>query len=108
MTYDGDIDKSLITDEYLPAWEKFGLFSLKAKNTEETVRAYSMANYPEEGDRIMLTVRIATPLQAKTTGRLPGRAVRHSIILYLLSETWRQGDDEWSLRRLPSYRRLQG
>lgn len=61
MTYDGDIDKSLIGDEYLPAWEKFGLFSLKAKNTEETVRAYSMANYPEEGDRIMLTVRIATP-----------------------------------------------
>lgn len=61
MTYDGDIDKSLIGDEYLPSWEKFGLFTLKAKNTEETVRAYSMANYPEEGDRIMLTVRIATP-----------------------------------------------
>ncbi len=61
MTYDGDIDKSLIGDEYLPAWQKFGLFTLKAKNTEETVRAYSMANYPEEGDRIMLTVRIATP-----------------------------------------------
>lgn len=61
MTYDGDIDKELIGKEYLPAWEKFGLFTLKAKNTEETVRAYSMANYPEEGDRIMLTVRIATP-----------------------------------------------
>lgn len=61
MTYDKDIDKSLIGDEYLPAWEKFGLFTLKCKNTEETVRAYSMANYPEEGDRIMLTVRIATP-----------------------------------------------
>lgn len=61
MTYDGDIDKKLIGDEYLPAWEKFGLFTLKQKNTEETVRAYSMANYPEEGDRIMLTVRIATP-----------------------------------------------
>lgn len=61
MTYDRDIDKSLIGDEYLPAWQKFGLFTLKAKNTEETVRAYSMANYPEEGDRIMLTVRIATP-----------------------------------------------
>lgn len=61
MTYDGDIDKALIGDEYLPAWEKFGLFTLKQKNTEETVRAYSMANYPEEGDRIMLTVRIATP-----------------------------------------------
>ena len=61
MDYDKDIDKALIGDEYLPSWEKFGLFTLKAKNTEETVRAYSMANYPEEGDRIMLTVRIATP-----------------------------------------------
>lgn len=61
MDYDKDIDKSLIGAEYLPAWEKFGLFSLKASNKETTVRAYSMANYPDEGDRIMLTVRIATP-----------------------------------------------
>jgi Na+-transporting NADH:ubiquinone oxidoreductase subunit F len=61
MDYDKDIDKSLIGDEYLPAWEKFGLFSLKCKNTEPTIRAYSMANYPAEGDRFMLTVRIATP-----------------------------------------------
>ncbi|MDE5872109.1 MAG: NADH:ubiquinone reductase (Na(+)-transporting) subunit F [Muribaculaceae bacterium] len=61
MTYDKDIDKDLIGPEYLPAWEQFGLFTLKCTNDEETVRAYSMANYPEEGDRIMLTVRIATP-----------------------------------------------
>ena len=61
MDYDKDIDKSLIGDEYLPSWEKFGLFTLKCKNTSPTVRAYSMANYPDEGDRIMLTVRIATP-----------------------------------------------
>lgn len=61
IDFDKDIDKSLIGPEYLPAWEQFGLFTLKCKNTEETVRAYSMANYPEEGDRIMLTVRIATP-----------------------------------------------
>ncbi|MCH5224989.1 MAG: NADH:ubiquinone reductase (Na(+)-transporting) subunit F [Muribaculaceae bacterium] len=61
IDYDKDIDKALIGDEYQPSWEKFGLFALKAKNTEETVRAYSMANYPEEGDRFMLTVRIATP-----------------------------------------------
>ncbi len=61
MDYDKDIDKTLITEEYLPAWEKFGLFGLKCKNTEPTIRAYSMANYPAEGDRIMLTVRIATP-----------------------------------------------
>ena len=61
MDYDRDIDKDLIGPEYLPAWEKFGLFSLKCKNEDTTIRAYSMANYPAEGDRIMLTVRIATP-----------------------------------------------
>lgn len=61
IDYDCDIDKASIGDEYLPAWEKFGLFGLRCVNKETTVRAYSMANYPAEGDRIMLTVRIATP-----------------------------------------------
>ena len=61
MDYDKDIDKDLIGKEYLPSWEKFGLFNLKCKNEEETIRAYSMANYPAEGDVFMLTVRIATP-----------------------------------------------
>ncbi len=56
-----DFDRSLIGDLYIPAWEKFGLFNLKQKNTEPTIRAYSMANYPDEGDIITLTVRIATP-----------------------------------------------
>ncbi len=61
IDYDKDIDKASIGKEYLRAWEKFGLFNLKCVNTETTVRAYSMANYPAEGDRFMLTVRIATP-----------------------------------------------
>ncbi len=61
MDYDKDIDKSMIGEQYLPAWEKFGLFGLKCHNDEPTIRAYSMANYPAEGDRFMLTVRIATP-----------------------------------------------
>ena len=61
MDYDKDIDKDSIGEEYLGAWRQFGLFDLKAVNTDPTVRAYSMANYPAEGDRIMLTVRIATP-----------------------------------------------
>ena len=61
IDYDKDIDKTSIGSEYLPAWEKFGLFNLRCVNPETTVRAYSMANYPAEGDRIMLTVRIATP-----------------------------------------------
>ena len=61
IDYDKDFDKSLIGDEYLPAWEKFGLFPLKCVNPEPTIRAYSMANYPAEGNVFMLTVRIATP-----------------------------------------------
>ena len=56
-----DFDKELLGDEYLPAWEKFKMFDLRCINTEPTVRAYSMANYPAEGDVFMLTVRIATP-----------------------------------------------
>ena len=60
MDYNVDIDKESL-GEYLPTWEKFGLFGLKCRNDEATVRAYSMANYPAEGDRFMLTVRIATP-----------------------------------------------
>lgn len=60
IDYDKDIDKESL-GRYLPSWEKFGLFSLKCSNTVPTTRAYSMANYPAEGDRFMLTVRIATP-----------------------------------------------
>ncbi len=56
-----DFDRSLIGDLYVPTWEKFGIFGLRQKNTEPTIRAYSMANYPDEGDIITLTVRIATP-----------------------------------------------
>ena len=61
IDYDKDFDKSLIGDTYLPAWQNYGMFGLKCVNTEETIRAYSMANYPDEGDIITLNVRIATP-----------------------------------------------
>ena len=60
IDYNKDFDKNDIGEEYVPVWEKFGIFDLKAHNPEETIRAYSMANYPAEGDRITLTVRIAT------------------------------------------------
>ena len=61
MDYNVDIDKESIGEQYIGTWERFGIFDLKCENTQETVRAYSMANYPAEGDRFMLTVRIATP-----------------------------------------------
>ena len=50
-----------IPEEFKLEWDKFDLWSLKMKNDEEVVRAYSMASYPAEGRRIMLNVRVATP-----------------------------------------------
>ena len=66
-----DFDKELIGEEYLPSWEKFKMFDLRCVNTEPTIRAYSMANYPAEGDVFMLTVRIATPPFKKVVGGTP-------------------------------------
>lgn len=60
-TYDLKYSEFDIDERYQGDWKKFGMFDLTCKNPEETVRAYSMANYPAEGDRIMLNVRIATP-----------------------------------------------
>jgi Na+-transporting NADH:ubiquinone oxidoreductase subunit F len=47
--------------DYRDDWERYGLLKLESKVSEPAVRAYSMANYPEENDIIMLNVRIATP-----------------------------------------------
>lgn len=60
IDYDKDFDKNDIGEDYMGAWKNFNIFSLKARNPEPTIRAYSMANYPAEGDIITLTVRIAT------------------------------------------------
>lgn len=60
IDYDKDFDKNDIGEDYIGAWQHFNILSLKAHNPEPTVRAYSMANYPAEGDIITLTVRIAT------------------------------------------------
>jgi len=53
-----DID---VEEEYRGDWDKFNMWNLKMKNSEEVTRAYSMANHPAEGNRIMLNIRIATP-----------------------------------------------
>ncbi len=50
-----------IPEEYRGDWERFGFFDIESKVDTDTLRAYSMANYPEEEGIIMLNVRIATP-----------------------------------------------
>ena len=59
--YDLDFSTIEVDDIYKADWERYGFFGIKAKNEVPTVRAYSMASYPAEGDIIKLNVRIATP-----------------------------------------------
>jgi Na+-transporting NADH:ubiquinone oxidoreductase subunit F len=58
VDFSKDID---VEEEFRDEWDQFRLWDLKMKNTEETFRAYSMANHPAEGSIVMLNVRIATP-----------------------------------------------
>ncbi|MDR1666325.1 MAG: NADH:ubiquinone reductase (Na(+)-transporting) subunit F [Bacteroidales bacterium] len=60
-----DID---VDERFRAEWDKFKLWELKMTNTEETYRAYSMANHPAEGNIVMLNIRIATPPWDRTKG----------------------------------------
>jgi len=56
-----DFKDFVVEEEYRGDWDKFNLWQYKSFVPDETIRAYSMANYPEEKGMIMLNVRIATP-----------------------------------------------
>ncbi len=60
-----DID---VEPQFRDEWDKYNMWDLKMKNTEETFRAYSMANHPAEGNIIMLNIRIATPPWDRSKG----------------------------------------
>lgn len=61
-----------IESEYRGDWERFGFFNLESKVTEPVIRAYSMANYPEEKGVVKFNIRIATP-PPKSQGIPPGQ-----------------------------------
>lgn len=50
-----------IPERFRGDWDKFDLWRYESQTKQETLRAYSMANYPDEKGIIMLNVRIATP-----------------------------------------------
>jgi len=56
-----DFKDFAVEEEYRDEWDKFKLWDLTMNNPEPTYRAYSMANYPAEGNIVMLNIRIATP-----------------------------------------------
>ena len=63
-----------IEEAYHPDWDKYKIWEMVAQNEEDIFRAFSMANHPAEGNRIMLNVRIATPPPALWNDVPPGIA----------------------------------
>ncbi|HEX4882286.1 MAG TPA: NADH:ubiquinone reductase (Na(+)-transporting) subunit F [Porticoccaceae bacterium] len=61
-----------IGEEYRGDWERFKFFDLESKVAEPVIRAYSMANYPEEKGILKFNIRIATP-PPRTEGLPPGQ-----------------------------------
>ncbi len=61
-----------VAPEYRGDWERFGFFNLESKVDETVIRAYSMANYPEEKGVVKFNIRIATP-PPKSQGIPPGK-----------------------------------
>ena len=51
----------VVEDEYRGDWERFGFFNIESDVKETIIRAYSMANYPEEKGLLKFNIRIATP-----------------------------------------------
>ena len=71
---DVGFDSFEIEEEYHPDWDKYKIWDLVANNEEPVFRAYSMANHPAEGNRVMLNVRIATPPPPLWNDAPPGLA----------------------------------
>jgi len=69
--YEIDFSSFDIEEEYQGDWKHFKFFDLKAVNKETVIRAYSMANYPEEQGVVKFNIRIATP-PPRTEGINPG------------------------------------
>jgi Na+-transporting NADH:ubiquinone oxidoreductase subunit F len=59
--YELDYKNIDIPEDFRGDWEKFNLFDLQSSVKTPAMRAYSMANYPDENNIVMLNVRIATP-----------------------------------------------
>ncbi|HAF28179.1 MAG TPA: NADH:ubiquinone reductase (Na(+)-transporting) subunit F [Bacteroidales bacterium] len=57
-----------IEEQFRDEWDQYNMWDLKMKNPEETYRAYSMANYPKEGNIVKLNIRIATPPWDRSKG----------------------------------------
>ncbi len=58
ISYRDDIE---VAEQFRSDWDRFDVWQHKSKTIEPTVRAYSMANYPEEKGILKFNIRIASP-----------------------------------------------
>lgn len=62
-----------IAPEYREDWDRFDMWRYTSNVSQDVMRAYSMANYPEERGLIMLNVRIASPPPGADEDVAPGQ-----------------------------------
>ncbi len=74
-----------IDEKFRAEWDRLNLWQYESHVKKPEVRAYSLANYPGEGEQLILNVRIATP-PADAPGAPPG-----AVSSYLFS--LRAGDE---------------
>jgi len=61
-----------LSPEHRAEWQRLHLLELQSELTETTTRVYSLANPPQQSDRAVLVVRIATPPAHAPAGTPPG------------------------------------
>lgn len=71
-----DID---VEEEYREDWDRHRIWNNKSTVNETVIRAYSMANYPEEKGILKFNIRVATPPPG--TNYLPGQMSSYTFNL---------------------------
>lgn len=70
-----------VAKEFTPDWDEFNLWDLQSASSDEVIRAYSMANYPEEKGILKFNIRVATP--PPNTNYAPGIVSSYAFNLKL-------------------------
>ena len=92
-SYDIAYKDILVGEEYLGDWNKFGVFDHTSRVDEPTIRAYSMANYPEEKGIMKFNIRVASPPLARIFRR-------ENVIVLVHTQARGQSNYFWSVRRI--------
>jgi Na+-transporting NADH:ubiquinone oxidoreductase subunit F len=72
--HDVTLDESEIDAAVREDWRRVGLLGLRSANSESVLRAYSLANAPQQSDCAVLVVRFAAPPPDAPPGTPPGKA----------------------------------